>query len=54
MGFCFPIALRRELSDTLGWDQDARFDQKPLNLTNIACKLDWNSLVNAAEAYESK
>ncbi|XP_047017782.1 uncharacterized protein LOC108278520 isoform X1 [Ictalurus punctatus] len=49
-----PTALRRELSDTLGWDQDARFDQKPLNLTNIACKLDWNSLVNAAEAYETQ
>lgn len=43
-----------ELPDTLVWDQDIRFDQKPLNLKNTACKLDWSSLVNAAEAYESK
>ncbi|KAK3523883.1 hypothetical protein QTP70_015712, partial [Hemibagrus guttatus] len=42
------------LSDTLVWDQDVRFDQEPLNLPNTACKLDWTSLVNAAEAYETQ
>ncbi|GAA6094447.1 uncharacterized protein LOC113638555 isoform X1 [Tachysurus ichikawai] len=42
------------LSDTLLWDQDVRFDQDPLNLMNTACKLDWNSLVNAAKAYETQ
>ncbi|XP_060746893.1 signal-induced proliferation-associated 1-like protein 3 isoform X2 [Tachysurus vachellii] len=42
------------LSDTLLWDQDVQFDQDPLNLTNTACKLDWNSLVNAAKAYETQ
>ncbi|XP_026796806.3 signal-induced proliferation-associated 1-like protein 3 isoform X4 [Pangasianodon hypophthalmus] len=42
------------LSDTLVWDQDVRLDQEPLNLTNTPSKLDWNSLVNAAEAYEEQ
>ncbi|XP_046723103.1 uncharacterized protein LOC124397591 isoform X2 [Silurus meridionalis] len=42
------------LSDTLVSDQDARFDQDPLHLTNTACTLDWNRLVNAAEAYETQ
>ncbi|XP_053334808.1 uncharacterized protein LOC128507755 [Clarias gariepinus] len=39
------------LSDTLVWNRD---DQEPKNQTNTACKLDWNSLLNAARAYETQ
>ncbi|TTK94548.1 Signal-induced proliferation-associated 1-like protein 3 [Bagarius yarrelli] len=40
------------LSDTLVWDDP--FKQNPQNLTSTSCKLDWDSLVNAAEAYETQ
>ncbi|KAI5096448.1 hypothetical protein C0J45_13342 [Silurus meridionalis] len=48
------LFLQSDTNDTLVSDQDARFDQDPLHLTNTACTLDWNRLVNAAEAYETQ
>lgn len=36
------------------WDRDQHPDPELMPLPNVACDLDWNSLVQAAQEYESK